>query len=166
MDLSEKLTENFSFWEVADHHYNPRRPPEGAELANMQRLLARVVQPMRSQWGRRLWVVSGYRTPETNAKVGGAHLSQHMLGTAVDLAPFEFSVVAQLRAGLDIGPDNEKLLREWLDFTAWWVRHDPCDYVGGYGQYPRSGWVHLDIRHRGPGNHLYTWQGNGVGSEG
>lgn len=165
MDLSEQLTKNFTLWEVSDHHYSPRRPPEGKALANMRLLVARVVQPMRERWGRQLWVVSGYRTAETNADIGGAYFSQHMRGKAIDLSPFPHATMAALRRGDVIADSSRKLLLEFFKFADWWVHHDQCDYVGGYGEYPSSGWVHIDIRPRGPGGHICRWTGSGVGSE-
>src|SRR5215510_11311839 len=42
---------------------------------------------IRAAWAGPIRVVSGYRSPAWNAKVGGAGASQHMEGTAADIAP-------------------------------------------------------------------------------
>jgi len=80
-------------------------------------------------------LISGYRSPEHNARVGGAKKSQHLLGKAVDL---RFAIVG------DKTPRHELLLE---------VREIIFDLIktkkitkGGVGIY-RS-FIHYDIRGR------------------
>jgi uncharacterized protein YcbK (DUF882 family) len=70
-------------------------------------------------------IVSGYRSPQTNAKLrkikrGVAKNSLHMYGKAVDIRVPSYSTKA-------------------LKLTAMDLR------AGGVGYYPRSGFVHLDV---------------------
>ena len=48
-------------------------------------LLARNLQVLRDHIGKPIRVISGYRTPEYNKKIGGAKKSQHMLAKAADI---------------------------------------------------------------------------------
>lgn len=64
--------------------------PVSAELvAKLERLRAIV--------GRPLTIVSGYRCPWWNARVGGARASRHMQGDAADI-PAGYATVAQAAA--------------------------------------------------------------------
>ncbi len=75
--------------------------------------------------GITLDVTSGYRTPEHNAEVGGARGSQHLHGRAIDVS----------LNGLT--PDQQqKVIDQFLS--------DPR--VGGFGYYPRSNSIHVDVR--------------------
>lgn len=74
--------------------------------------------------GKQLHVLSGYRSPETNAALRQksrkvAKHSYHMLGKAVDIRVPGISVGQLRRAAVDLG-------------------------VGGVGYYPRAGFIHLD----------------------
>lgn len=47
----------------------------------------KVADDLRERWGSAIKVVSGYRSPEYNAKVGGSKQSMHMEFKALDLQP-------------------------------------------------------------------------------
>ena len=49
------------------------------------RELAENLQVLRDKIGKPITVISGYRSPEYNKKIGGARRSQHMLANAGDL---------------------------------------------------------------------------------
>ena len=77
------------------------------------------LQRLRNRLGVPLIVVSAYRSPEHNARVGGARNSQHMQGIAFDISmanhnPSAFEAAARAEG-----------------FT-------------GFGFYPRSGFMHID----------------------
>lgn len=77
------------------------------------------LQALRKALGRPMIVNSGYRSPEHNARVGGALRSQHLQGAAFDIsmanhAPAEF-ITAAGKAGFR-----------------------------GIGTYPRSNFIHID----------------------
>lgn len=50
------------------------------------RRLLTLVENVAKRFGRPLTITSGFRSPNYNAKVGGARRSQHMLGKAVDIS--------------------------------------------------------------------------------
>jgi hypothetical protein len=77
------------------------------------------LQALRDKLGKPVLLTSAYRSPEHNAKVGGAKNSQHMLGIAFDVRmenqdPQEFEAAAR-----EVG------------FT-------------GFGYYPKQGFMHID----------------------
>jgi uncharacterized protein YcbK (DUF882 family) len=58
------------------------------------------LQAMRDKLGKPIQIVSGYRTPEYNKKVGGAPKSQHVEGKAADIkvkgmSPLDLAFVAE-----------------------------------------------------------------------
>lgn len=164
ISLTTSLSDHFRAYELADHHYNPYLLPDDPALQdNMQRLVTRVLEPLRVAWGGPLLVVSGYRSPTTNADVGGAAQSRHMLAEAADITPVSWADMQRLRHGLIVEPAVADTMACFKLFVQHWILHDPTESVGGWGPYP--GWVHLDIRPRGPGGHIATWIGKGIGSE-
>lgn len=44
-----------------------------------------ILNPIREQYGKPIYVTSGYRCPRVNSLVGGATSSQHMVGEAADI---------------------------------------------------------------------------------
>jgi len=71
------LSPHFSRWEFDCSHC-------GA-LVGPDRELMSVLENLRNQLGRELVIVSGYRCPEYNARVGGIRSSQHLHGRAADI---------------------------------------------------------------------------------
>lgn len=61
--------------------------PEDEDIANLKLLCASLLEPVRTLLGVPLHVDSGYRSPQVNAAVGGAHASAHMYGRAADVIP-------------------------------------------------------------------------------
>ncbi len=53
---------------------------------NMSDMLINMLDIVRKKYGKSVVINSGYRTPEHNAKVGGAPESSHLKGLAVDIA--------------------------------------------------------------------------------
>lgn len=82
-------------------------------------------------------ILSAYRTPNWNAKVGGATFSQHIEGRALDLVPPEGLTLEQF-------------------YTL--IRANTKEFgIRGLGKYKT--FVHVDIR---PSSHLATWIGTNV----
>jgi zinc D-Ala-D-Ala carboxypeptidase len=93
-----KLSENFTLDEFI---YSPTaikhgidNTPSPEHIENIKALVTNVVQPVRHFLRQPLKISSGYRHPELNARIGGAHkivngkkvaTSQHCKGEAVDL---------------------------------------------------------------------------------
>ena len=57
----------------------------GADAVLIAPRLVMVLETIRAHFGAAVTINSGYRTPEYNAKVGGAARSQHCYGTAADI---------------------------------------------------------------------------------
>lgn len=78
---NEQLTENFNIAEFACH--DGTQVPDQYEC-NVKEL-AHNLQVLRNELKEPVHILSGYRTPSWNAKVGGATNSQHKLAKAGDL---------------------------------------------------------------------------------
>ena len=76
-----KLTPNFSLREFECRDGSP----VPCELMDNVDLLAKNLQIIRDEIDCPIRIISGYRSPEYNKKVGGARRSQHMLAKAADL---------------------------------------------------------------------------------
>ncbi|MEC9062727.1 MAG: D-Ala-D-Ala carboxypeptidase family metallohydrolase [Pseudomonadota bacterium] len=79
--MSEKLSENFSLREF--------RCKDGTdvpdELMDNVRLLVENLQVLRDEVARPVRIISGYRSPKYNRRIGGARKSQHMSAKAADI---------------------------------------------------------------------------------
>ncbi|WP_286828733.1 MULTISPECIES: D-Ala-D-Ala carboxypeptidase family metallohydrolase [Kordiimonas] len=62
----------------------PNVPRDVAQVANLKALCARVLEPMQARLGRRVRIVSGFRSETLNRLMGGARDSQHLFGEAAD----------------------------------------------------------------------------------
>lgn len=88
------ITKHFSWWEFRCHDGTDVPP----EFAQNVRDLCEQLEVLRHALGDvKIHVVSGYRTPAWNAKVGGATKSQHMQAKAADIQVYGLTP-AQLRA--------------------------------------------------------------------
>jgi len=75
-DGENRITEHFKLKEFAC---------KNSEAVIVSEKLCYVLEAIRAHFGKPVVVNSGYRTPEYNAKVGGAVKSRHMLGIAADI---------------------------------------------------------------------------------
>lgn len=100
--------------------------------------LAEVFELIRRSCGNSpIKVLSGYRTTRYNELVGGARLSQHIQGRAIDLKPPKGLTVEQFhRIIFELSKNS---------------------FIKGIGKYKT--FVHVDVR---PGTHLALWNGVGV----
>ena len=84
--MGKQWTEHFNEAEFTVSHSHPDlvvRIPSKYQDA-MMRVAVELLQPIREQLGRDIIVLSGYRSPELNAAVGGSRTSQHVVGEAAD----------------------------------------------------------------------------------
>ncbi len=137
------VSPNFSWAEFEPH--------DGSDIPEhikpeIRRLAVDILEKIRAKWGGPLVVISGYRSPAWNARVGGAQSSRHMVGDAADIAPIRREEVFQL-AGMVEGM----------------IAVGELPALGGFGVY--RGWIHVDARPRKPNGGIALWQGKGVGSE-
>lgn len=99
--------------------------------------LATLFEEIREKWGKPIQILSAYRTPEYNRRIGGANASQHKQGRALDLRPPE-------------GVTVEEFYKR--------IRYDRPKSLGGIGLYKT--FVHVDVREIT--HHLATWFGVGM----
>lgn len=76
-DGGKQLSAHFKAWEFACR--------SGADAVLIAPRLVMVLETIRAHFGVAVTINSGYRTPEYNAKVGGAAHSQHCYGMAADI---------------------------------------------------------------------------------
>ncbi len=79
--MPNELTTNFGLSEFSCR--DGSEVPE--ELLDNVQLLADNLQVLREHLGKPIRVISGYRSPKYNRKIGGARRSQHMLAKAADI---------------------------------------------------------------------------------
>jgi uncharacterized protein YcbK (DUF882 family) len=100
-------------------------------IAHIQRL-----EKFRAWYKRTMVINSGYRTPEHNAKIGGAPKSQHMLGIASDISlPLgEFAKFSKARQNEFL----QNIKKKWIAIC------NDDGLGGGVGFYDT--FIHLDSR--------------------
>ena len=106
------------------------------DMRESVQLLAENLQVLRDALNRPIRVISGYRSPAYNTKIGGAKKSQHMLAKAADIKIKGMSPQ-------EVKAEIEKLIKSG-DMHA-----------GGVGLY--TTFTHYDIRGRNA-----RWYGRGV----
>ena len=94
---------------------------DGSDAVLVAPRLVMVLETIRAHFGAAVTINSGYRTPEHNAKVGGAAHSQHCYGMAADI-----SVKGQTPAA--VAAFARTLMPDW----------------GGVGVY--KSFIHIDVR--------------------
>jgi hypothetical protein len=124
-----QLTTNFSLHELTKSETALRmgfdNTPGETETAALKLLAEKVLQPVRDHYGKGVKVNSGYRSPESNAAVGGSKTSDHCKGQAADI---EIPGVANA--------DLAQWIMDNLDYTQLILEF----YTPGI---PDSGWVHV-----------------------
>jgi len=131
INLNNKIPDapNFSYKEfvrstTAIRYGIDNTPPDEKTWSNIEKLAVNVLQPLRNEFGG-IRILSGYRSPKLNIKIGGSSTSNHCRGEAADIEPLEFGVKL-----IDI----LNFITVNLDFR--WV----------IGEYLPQGWVHVDYR--------------------
>lgn len=124
-----QLSANFSLHEMSKSETALRMgfdntPTKEAE-AHLKLLCDNILQPVRDHYGKGVKVNSAYRSPESNAAVGGSKTSDHCKGMAADI---EIPGVANAELAEYIKA-NYKFTQLILEF-----------YTPGI---PDSGWVHV-----------------------
>jgi peptidoglycan hydrolase-like protein with peptidoglycan-binding domain len=122
--LSEMIRSQY-----AERHNIDNYPKDPAVINNLRALCQKVLEPMRQQFGKPVFITSGYRCKELNDAIGGARNSQHMYGQAADFAM--------------AGVPKRTVLQ--------WVRSN-LDYdqlIDEYWTKPNGGWTHLSYRANG-----------------
>jgi len=123
------LSANFSLKELTKSDTATRlgidNTPNEETIDNLKTLCDKVLQPVREHFGKSVTINSGYRSPESNAAVGGSKTSDHCKGQAADI---------------EIDGVPNPALAQWimdnLDYTQLILEF----YTQGI---PDSGWVHV-----------------------
>ena len=131
--LSEHFTlEEFVRSRKAQARGIKNEPPAEA-VEGLKLLVQHILEPLRQAWGQSIFVTSGYRSPELNRAVGGAHNSQHLLGQAAD-------IVADLSLlNYDLG---RLIIQLSLPFDQLIFEGCYVEYVAGRPQH-RCRWIHV-----------------------
>ena len=123
------LSANFTLKELTKSDTATRlgldNTPDEQALENLKTLCEKVLQPVREHFGKSVTVNSGYRSPESNAAVGGSKTSDHCKGQAADI-----EIVGVANA------DLAQWIMDNLDYTQLILEL----YTQGV---PDSGWVHV-----------------------
>lgn len=123
------LSANFTLKELTKSDTATRlgldNTPDEQALENLKTLCEKVLQPVREHFGKSVTVNSGYRSPESNAAVGGSKTSDHCKGQAADI-----EIVGVANA------DLAQWIMDNLDYTQLILEF----YTPGI---PDSGWVHV-----------------------
>ena len=124
-----QLTENFSLNEMIKSETALRNgidnTPSEEIVKNLRQLCERVLQPIRTKYGKGVKVNSGYRSPNVNAAVGGSRTSDHCRGQAADI---EIPGISNYELA--------KFIEKNFEFTQLILEF----YTPGI---PDSGWVHV-----------------------
>lgn len=130
--MSIKLSENFSLSEFRCKDGSDVPP----DLMDNVTVLCENLQVLRDHLGKPIRVISGYRSPKYNRRIGGARRSQHMVAKAADIKVSGMSP-AEVKAEI------VKLIKEGKMMK------------GGVGLYRT--FTHYDVRGRNA-----RWYGRGV----
>ena len=115
------MTEHFNRGEFrsADNAHFPYDVKQNLQV------LAEQLEVLREHFQKPITINSGYRSPEWNAKIGGAENSQHLLGKAADIvidgvSPDE--VADAIEFLIDGGMMKQGGLGRYKDFTHYDIR--------------------------------------------
>lgn len=138
-----KITENFHLAEFDQRarHSLPESPYPNEWIEERLRPLCLQLEKLRAYFGLPITIISGYRSPAYNLKIGGASHSQHMQGRAADIVIPGISAAKVHSMSLRLHAAGELV-------------------IGGLGEY--DGFTHIDIRET---DRLIRWRGSRTRSE-
>ena len=132
IDLNTALSTSFKLWEftvspTADRN-GIKNIPNDTEVAHLRLLCQKILQPARDALGP-LKISSGFRSARLNKLVKGVSNSDHRLGYAADVVPF------------NTGTRN---LAEWVARNC----HEFDQVILEFGTLVSPQWIHLSIAPR------------------
>ena len=107
--------------------------PSAGDIKNLENLCYEILEPVRAKFDKPVTITSGYRSLETNRKLGSSDSSQHTKGQAVD---FEIAGVTNIE------------IAYWLTNN---VDFDQCilEFYKPESGDGNSGWVHVSYNEKG-----------------
>jgi uncharacterized protein YcbK (DUF882 family) len=116
------ISRHFSYKEfeksdVASRHHINNTITDWEVRDNIVALVENILQPLRDAWGQPLFINSGYRCPELNAKVGGVATSQHTKGQAADVGCSDPLALARLAKRMDLDYDQMIVYPTFVHFS-------------------------------------------------
>lgn len=133
--MATKLTEHFTVEELTASPTAKAKGianvPTAEHLANMKYCCEKILEPVRTHFGKPVKINSSYRCPALNKAVGGSTTSQHVNGQAID---FEIEGI------------SNKVLADWVSENLEFDQVILEFYVDGD---KNSGWVHASIKKEG-----------------
>jgi hypothetical protein len=102
--------------------------PGAVQIAAMKLLCAKVLEPLRTHFGKPMHVTSGFRSPKLCLAIGSAVTSQHAFGEAAD---FEIPGIDNVTVATFI---RDRMVFDQLILE---------NYTRGQ---PNSGWIHVSYR--------------------
>lgn len=93
---------------------------DGSPIVFIDDYLVAILDILRNKLGKPVIITSGYRTPEWNAKCGGAKYSYHMRGMATDIRVDGMSAKELANKLNDIIPDECGIIvyKSWVHFDV------------------------------------------------
>ena len=105
--------------------------PSAGDIKNLENLCYEILEPVRAKFDKPVTITSGYRSLETNRKLGSSDSSQHTKGQAVD---FEIAGVTNIE------------IAYWLTNN---VDFDQCILEFYKPENGSAGWVHVSYNEKG-----------------
>ena len=128
-----KLSDHFSLWELTKSQTAIRNgidnTPDEESIRNLKEVCTKILEPVRTHYGRPFTPSSGYRCWSLNRLLGSSDRSQHITGEAVD---FEVPGISNMDVARWIINElsYDQLILEFYkepDPNSGWVH---CSYVG------------------------------------
>nr|DAV32571.1 MAG TPA: peptidase [Microviridae sp.] len=111
-EANEKIGQHFKVREFACK--------DGSQVVYVDDYLVSILDILRNKIGKPVHINSGYRTPEWNAKCGGAKYSYHMCGMAADIRVNGMSAKELANKLNEIVPDKCGIIvySTWVHFDV------------------------------------------------
>jgi len=130
-----RLSDHFSLWELTKSQTAIRNgidnTPDEESIKNLKEVCAKILEPVRTHYGRPFTPSSGYRCLSLNQLLGSSDRSQHITGQAVD---FEVPGVSNMDVARWV--TNELAYDQLI--LEFYKEHDP-----------HSGWIHCSCVEQG-----------------
>jgi uncharacterized protein YcbK (DUF882 family) len=113
--MQELLTPNFTRDEFEEEGYDVR----------IDNIIPHICQTIRNKIDAPLYITSGVRSPETNARVGGSQNSSHLKGLAVDISTNNVGAEISnrnrfiiIKTLIDLGVDRIGIAKTFIHFDV------------------------------------------------